>query len=315
MNRKEVIVALGALMVFSSQLWAQQLNPFTAVLTESLSRPKVKEGRKRINIKSSIPRASQPKNRNIPVTEIKRRQRKVTRPELAKSEIASNEPNLANHSEVAKQQPTTHMQPEVVKTDGMAAGEQVTDDLRRTIGVHYQILTEDAQGNLRVDDPNRVYRSGEAFRIKVRTNVNAFLYLINEEAGTGTRRLLMPNYKYQRQSARVQPFEEVIIPSLDQPAFEFDNNPGEECLIVIASRDEIPSLQIERVGDGAVGHNLVPADINEALASPDGAAARDFVWVKEEKATAGKTAGVYVVNTSHQDNEEIVYIIRLKHRN
>src|SRR5205085_3480031 len=92
-------------------------------------------------------------------------------------------------------------------------------DLRRHIGIEYQVLTEDAKKDLHLDDPHRVFHSGEAFRLKLSSNINANLYVIAEDQRSGERRLLFPNFKYQQGSERVKPFTALIVPPVNQPAF------------------------------------------------------------------------------------------------
>jgi hypothetical protein len=195
-------------------------------------------------------------------------------------------------------------------------------DLRRQIGVKYQILVEN-NGELHPDSPDRVYHSGESFRIKIESNINANLYMLAEDARTGERSLLFPNYKYQLGVERVKPFTPVVVPPLGQPAFTLDDSPGEERIIVICSRDEIVALQLaptDSVPEAVklVAPRDVPSDIQQAIDKQrqNSLSARDFVWVSQQKpttATKPNEVGICVVNTSKKDNEEIVYLIKLKH--
>jgi hypothetical protein len=312
MWRKAVGASIVAmLLIFSGLGLGQQLNPFTAILSTNITRQPVKVGRNRIAISNvSSVTSSEQKNSSRTSTESARRNdhKKSSKSHIAKTE---KEKRPAVDTAASASQPDT----------GAVTLSPVEDplDLRRQIGIKYQILSE-KNGELHPDDPNRIYHSGESFRIKIESNVNANLYLISEDSRTGERHLLFPNYKFQRGAERVKPLTPVVVPPLGQPAFTLDNMPGEERIVLICSRDEIPALQLapeQSMPDAVklVASRDVPSDIEQNITRQEKLGARDFVWVSQEQPTAQKKkgAGVYVVNTSKKDNEEVVYVIRLKH--
>ncbi|MEW6730368.1 MAG: DUF4384 domain-containing protein [Acidobacteriota bacterium] len=308
MRQKVIATIVAVIYVLASTALSQQFNPFTVVLNTPLTRPPVKEGRQRIAISTT-------KGKTIKNTI--RNKTKRTQPE---EQPALNEQPQSD----AERSQHKHSTAQAEKVESAITPLKLTPaelDLRRNIGIKYQILSEDSSGQLRIDDPQRVYRSGEAFRIKLQSNINSYLYLLTVDPHTGARSLLFPNFKYQRGNARVKPYTPIVVPPLGQPAFEFDNVAGEEQIIVICSRDEIPALQlnpIEKASAAAqfITPGVIPRDIESTLTHQDEPGARDFIWVAEQPPgqTSAANAGTYIVNTSRKDNEEIVYLIRLKHK-
>jgi len=314
--------AIGAwvLMIFALSILGlgQQLNPFTAVLKEPITRAPVKPGRNRVMLKVSVteskqvgstaesePRSGPAKKRGH--TGSSSSSSKPVRENSSATETAENRPNSTSSSDPN----TVTLKPE-----------ESALDLRRNIGIKYQVLIE-RDGELHTEDPNRLFHSGESFRLKIESNINANLYLVAEDPSTGERQLLFPNYKFQRGVERVKPFSSVVVPPLGQPAFTFDNRPGEERIVVICSRDEIPALQlapVESISSSPiklVSSRSLPPDLEKSVSGQSEVDSRDFVIVSESKGVAktgsGPASAVYVVNTNRRVNEEVVYVIRLKH--
>jgi len=323
MWRKAVGASIVAMLLVLSGLvgLGQQLNPFTAVLATNLTRQPVKVGRNRIAIQnvSSVSRPEKEKKAETPRQADRKNGSKsqISKSQTSKSEKGSHTAKTEKEKKPAGDTAASASEPNTGAVSLSAAEDPF--DLRRQIGIKYQILNE-KNGELHPDDPNRLYHSGESFRVKIESNVNANLYLISEDSRTGERRLLFPNYKFQRGAERVKPFTPVVIPPLGQPAFTLDNVPGEEKIVLICSRDEIPALQLapeQSVPEAVklVASRDVPSDIEQTISREEKLGSRDFVWVGQEQTTAQKKKdpGVYVVNTSKKDNEEVVYVIRLKH--
>jgi hypothetical protein len=304
------------LLILSGLGLGQQLNPFTAILTTEITRQPVKVGRNRVILKnvSTVERPARGPNASTSSETAARNDRKTG----SKTDRSKTKVSRADKEKADKEKKSAVGQSQANTEAVELAPVEDPLDLRRQIGVKYQILSE-KNGELHSDDPNRIYRSGESFRIKIEANVNANLYLLSEDARTGERLLLFPNYKYQRGVERVKPFNPVVVPPLGQPAFTLDNMAGEERIVVICSRDEIPALQlapVESIPEAVklVGAHDVPSDIEQTITKREKLGSRDFIWVNQEQTASKKEkAGVYVVNTSKKDNEEVVYVIRLRH--
>ncbi len=119
------------------------------------------------------------------------------------------------------------------------------------VGISYQILAIEDDGQMRPVSKNRVFRSGE--RVKVLASTNRPGYLTVANIGTsGRMNVLFSEYVDAHKLTQIPPNSNL----------RFDNNPGTENLLIMLSNEPSPF-----VGPGA-GRQLVSAPVTAPAAAP-----------------------------------------------
>lgn len=113
---------------------------------------------------------------------------------------------------------------------------------RPRIGLQYKIevLQPTANGCAigEVDD-HHVFKSGDRFRFRLRSNVNGHLYVFNK-GSSNNRYLLYPDPRVQGGNSYLTAYREYTIPAAGW--FQFDNRPGTESLILVQSLKPVPQF-------------------------------------------------------------------------
>lgn len=87
--------------------------------------------------------------------------------------------------------------------------------------------------------PDRVFRSGERFRVVLKPDFNAYVYLFNQNPEDARVQILYP---VAPKTAVVQPGSETRAPG-DEGWFRMDRKSGSEVLILVASPNPLPELK------------------------------------------------------------------------
>lgn len=104
--------------------------------------------------------------------------------------------------------------------------------------------------------PDRPFKSGDRFRLKLQSNFDGYVYVINVTPG-GENRLLFPRGTSRRNNVRAGQF--YYIPTSNE--FEFNDEPGLEVLQFLISRSQVAFLEglLDRAPSKA---NYIPLDRN-----------------------------------------------------
>jgi len=201
----------------------------------------------------------------------------------------------------------------------------------KPLGLRYSILLNNGDGEYREVAPDNVFHSGDRIRVAVEVNDPGYLYIAMKGA-SGTWGILFPTADIAGGSNRVESGHRYIIPSAPD-RFAFDQQPGEERLFLVLSRQPEPSLEqlIYSLGSGSVSPTSAPnapseqpkvltADASfgdplvERLRSE--VFARDLVFEKVDDNTPGdkKENAVYVLNRTGSPDSRLVADFVLKHQ-
>lgn len=166
------------------------------------------------------------------------------------------------------------------------------------LGLKYSLEQEDPSGNGVQVDPDKVFRTGDALRLRVEVNNDSYVYLLSRGAsGDGT--YLFPQ---SGEDNKLKAFHSVQVPAMSGDPLRFDEPAGTETLYIVVSRSPITGLD----------HELTPEMVAQQLQS------RDLVRGKVRPAdTAPKINpehAVYAVNVSSAPGALVVQKLELKHR-
>ncbi len=183
---------------------------------------------------------------------------------------------------------------------------------RRRVGLRYRLQMESAAGAAADVDAARIFRSGEAVRLIVDSNIDGFLYVLLT-GSSGKQTLLFPHPDINGGLNRVTAGVPYTVPAGGW--FRFDATPGEERLLLAVSRAPLENLPTRVTPDEAkpvVGAEVLMAELNRQVRS------RDLVFVKEETPAAQPGAppvqAVLWVNASDTDNQTVYATVVLQHR-
>jgi hypothetical protein len=203
----------------------------------------------------------------------------------------------------------------------------------KPLGLRYSILRSSGGGDYREAAPDTVFHSGDRIRVAVEANDSGYLYIAMKGA-SGAWRILFPTAEIAGGDNRVESGHRYTIPS-DPSRFAFDQQPGEEQLFIVLSRQPEPSLEqlIYSLGSGNASPASAPAPaaperrtVVLAQASPLGDSlvgrlrsdvrARDLVFEKVDDSTPGekKENAVYVLNPTGGSDSRLVADFVLKHQ-
>jgi hypothetical protein len=203
------------------------------------------------------------------------------------------------------------------KSGAPKAGDTHTLAASVPLGLRYAVLKRDENGQYNEVDPDTNFRSGDRIRLHVDANTSGYLYVVMK-GSSGTWKLLFPSAEVAGGSNLVRKGESRQIPSGDRGQFVFDEQAGNEKLVIVLTRQPEPDLDKliysmggtpgdvkdrSLVAQAAVGDNVVSKLRNQV-------ASRDLVF---EKSDSNENAA-YVVNPSTAPDARLVVDVALKHK-
>jgi len=200
----------------------------------------------------------------------------------------------------------------------------------KPLGLRYSILRNSGD-DYREVAPDAVFHSGDRIRVAVEANDAGYLYVAMKGA-SGAWKILFPTAEIAGGNNRVESGRQYTIPS-PPGRFAFDQQPGEEQLFIVLSRQPEPSLEqlIYSLGSGSASPTKAPAESSGrpmlmAEARPLGDSlvnrlrgevfARDLIFEKVDDSTPSekKENAVYVVNRTGGADSRLVADFVLKHQ-
>jgi hypothetical protein len=200
----------------------------------------------------------------------------------------------------------------------------------KPLGLRYSILRNNGGDDYREAAPGSVFHSGDRIRVAVEANDAGYLYVAMKGA-SGAWKILFPTAEIAGGNNRVESGRQYTIPS-PPGRFAFDQQPGEEKLFIVLSRQPEPSLEqlIYSLGSGSASPASAPAKPSErtmvAQAGPIGdplvsrlrsqVYARDLVFETVDESTPGEKRenAVYVLNRTGSPDSRLVADFVLKHQ-
>ncbi len=194
---------------------------------------------------------------------------------------------------------------------------------RPALGLRYTILKRTSDGHAEVA-ADTVFHAGDRIRVGVETNDDGYLYVVNR-GSSGTWKVLFPSSEIKDGDNRIQQRVRYEIPS--GYTFTFDEQPGEEKLFIVLSRQPEPDLEslIYSLGQktSAPAEVQKPKMLLASAAFTDDiigklrtAYARDLIVEKVDDEQAGpkKETAIYAVNPSGSADSRVVADVTLKHQ-
>lgn len=196
------------------------------------------------------------------------------------------------------------------------------------LGIRYSILRREADQSVEVS-PDAVFHSGDRIRLRVEANGNGYLYIIHR-GSSGVWKPLFPSSDIAGGDNRVEKGKAYEIPS--GYVFTFDEQPGEEKLFIVLSRQPEKDLEglIYSLSGGEkpaqppegkllLAQNLVNID-DDLVGKLRKVYARDLIIEKVDETSAAPAAGaakekaVYVVNPARSADSRVVADVTLQHK-
>jgi len=197
------------------------------------------------------------------------------------------------------------------------------------IGLRCSVLKRAGPADLIEVAPDIVFRSGERIRVRVEANDDGYLYIVHQ-GSSGVWKPLFPSSEVADGDNRIQAGREYDLPP--GHVFTFDDQPGQEKLFVVFSRQPVSDLEslIYDLGNGEKpapagkptgGAKLLLAQ-NRISIGDDvvnhlrNAYARDLIIEKVDDTAAGpgNEAAIYAVSASAESDSRVVVDINLTHR-
>jgi len=171
------------------------------------------------------------------------------------------------------------------------------------IGISYWIDLVDANGKTTRVDPNRTFKSGERIKLTIESNRDGYLYVLNI-GSSGNSHMLFPNPGVV--SNRVVAGLPHSVPF--KTYMRFDNNPGEELVLLMLSPRPLGNLTPSTPAYGPLNNQQTQQYVQVARAK----GAKDLVL--ETDSYGPKPATYVVAPVSALDDKVITMRIKLKHK-
>jgi len=223
-----------------------------------------------------------------------------------------------------------HVDPVLVATNGYGQQPHLVRVSNDQIGLRYSLLLRDAEGKYQEASPNAIFHSGDHLRLSVMANQPGYLYVI-QQGSSGNWSPIFPPPGSAQDVNRIEQGRVYQIPN-GNGAFRFDQNPGQEKLFIVLSRQPIHDLDstIQGLKPSGQKQDTPPATSSSATLEaanriPDELvqrfASRDLTLVQEQQvdeSPKGEDSGeraVYVVSkrTPTGSAPQVVASVSLRH--
>ena len=171
------------------------------------------------------------------------------------------------------------------------------------MGISYWINLVDANGKTTRVDPNRTFKSGERIQLTIESNRDGYLYVLNV-GSSGNSHMLFPNPGVV--SNRVVAGLPHTVPFNNY--MRFDNNPGEELVLLMLSPKPLGNLTPSTPAYGPLNNQQTQQYTQVARAK----GAKDIVL--ETDSYSAQPATYVVAPVSSLNDKVLTMRIKLKHR-
>jgi hypothetical protein len=235
----------------------------------------------------------------------------------------------SGHAGTAVKHATNHLDPTVVASRGYGEAPHMVRVSSEQIGLRYSLLLRNSDKSFAETPVSTVFHSGDHLRLSVMANQPGYLYVI-QQGSTGNWSPIFPDAGSAKDINKVEQGQVYQVPN-GKDAFSFDQNPGQEKLFIMLSRQPIQDLdstikglkqptpeQSPAPGNGSSyleASNNIPDELVQRFAS------RDLSLVQEQEVddkTANSGSGekaVYVVSKGNMKgaSQQIVASVTLRH--
>ena len=206
-----------------------------------------------------------------------------------------------------------------------------TNEPAYPLGLRYSILKREGGESAEVG-PGTVFHSGDRIRLRVEANADGYLYIVHR-GSSGVWKPLFPSSEVAGGSNKIEKGKSYEIPS--GYVFTFDEQPGEEKLFIVLSRQTVSDLEgliyslsgaqkpaepaKQPEGKALLAQNLV--NIGDSVVNQMRKAyGRDLIIEKVDEAAPAVSAApatekaVYVVNPARSGDSRVVADVTLTHK-
>jgi hypothetical protein len=182
----------------------------------------------------------------------------------------------------------TQIDPAAVSENGYGARPHIVRLSTEPLGLRYTLLKKSSDARYLEVSPGTTFHSGDRVRLSIMANQPGHLYII-QQGSSGSWSAIFPTPEARRDSNQIEAGRVYQVP--DDMAFEFNDQPGQEKLFILLSREPISDLDGVIFGLRQQNRNApaspVPATTEEASNRISDALiqqlnSRDLTPVKEE---------------------------------
>lgn len=184
------------------------------------------------------------------------------------------------------------------------------------LGLRYNILLIDDRktGRSHEVDPDRSFKSGECFQVKLRPNRSGLMYVFNH-GSSGEWHTLLPSAQAPGESREVTANAEVLVPR--DYCIELDDRKGKDTLVIAISDrpDDIKRLDEPAPAPLANDGLLAMRRVTSVMGEPVQMVSRDMTIQKLGASTSSSEPpnSVFVVKNSPSATDRLVIEIPLRH--
>lgn len=199
-----------------------------------------------------------------------------------------------------------------VKAAAAPAKQQVASTHKpapKQLGASYFIRLKNADGSQRDVLASRHFQTGERFQLGVKVNRPSYIYILNQEADGKITQI----YPQPGRDNFINAMGTVILPA--QGAFEFDQKPGTEQLLVYLSPTPIAGQMAERVRTARADVISSPADIAPGSCDAQRYASKGIAFKDDAPASCVAPAYaskgiVFSEDTAGNTGEQAAYVVK-----
>ena len=194
------------------------------------------------------------------------------------------------------------------------------------LGLKYTIEQENSSGKYVQVDPDKTFGTGDAIRLRMEVNGDAYVYLLSRGA-SGDGNFLFPQ---PGEDNRLKAFQSVQVPAEPADPIRFAEPAGTETLFILVSRSPVPDLdrllpargsspQQQPSNASLMAANVPKAQFTELVGHAEKLQSRDLVRgkvlpVSNTGSTTMNEHAVYAVNVSTTPGVQVLQKLELKHR-
>lgn len=188
-------------------------------------------------------------------------------------------------------------------TGNQTANKPAASQTEKYMGISYWIELLDANGNLTRVPSTKVFSSGDRIKLNIESNQNGYLYVLNI-GSSGNSHVIFPNPGVN--SNQITAGLPYAVPF--KTYMRFDNNPGEELLLVMLSPRPLGNFAPSLPAYGPLDNQQT----NQVIQTARATGAKDIIL--EDDITGPAPATYAVAPVSSLESKAITLQVRLKHR-
>ncbi len=187
--------------------------------------------------------------------------------------------------------------------------------MQRRVGLKLSLLLHDASCNVQQVSANHVFRSGDQIRLQIESNVDGYLSVV-AKGSSGNESMLFPDARINGGHNQVQRGIQYSIPPTDW--FTFNDQPGEEDLLIVVSREPLNWLPQPNLPAGTQPSSAPVQMLTTLNVLQQNVQARDLALFEEKAPQVGaqprSAQALIVLNTSNTQNNTVYLRVKLQHR-